>query len=177
MINRPVIAARMTKLKNGSYLAQCGRPTCGAPLGSAQPPSPEGRGVSIQYLMSYSRDPGGGPDPHRDWLMHAPRSREQSAAAGFSRRVDDDGTTYYAIIKPRPKRDRSGATVLDGRGQRVVRQSGRVAERSGTMSFAEHAAGLRGHVLRGEKPKLPAIIECGDCGRRNHVSIPEEASR
>jgi hypothetical protein len=173
-MKRPMIEPRLTMAKS-DYIVHCGQATCRAPLGFALRPLPEGSRVNIA-LLAYSRDLGGGPHPNHDWFMQAPWSREQSAAQGFSRRVAGDGTTYYALIKPRPKRDALGQTVLDEHGQFAPRQGGRVPERFDTMTDEERGQGLRGHVLRGEFPALPAIIECGDCQRWNLVPVPEDTA-
>jgi hypothetical protein len=166
VMQRPTIAARMTKLKNGFYKVQCGH-DCSAPLGEAWPP--QARGVRIMDL--YPRDGG---DPRQDWVLHAPRNRNVSAARnGFSRRHESDGTVVYTIIRPKPKRDALGRTVLDERGRPVPRAGGTRPEPAGWASAADHAAGIGDHIIVGHAAPLPAVVECWRCKRLSRVSPPE----
>jgi hypothetical protein len=173
MMQRPSIPARMTKLKNGNYKVQCGH-ECHAPLGEAWPPN-TGKGVRVMDIQV-----GGTPAgqvPGRDWALHAPRNPSVSTAFGFSRRRDPDGMMVYTIIRPKPKRDALGRTVLDARGQPVPRQGGaRPTPKdwaTGAATGAQIAAGIAGHLNYGNAAPLPAVVECWRCERRTRVPIPE----
>jgi hypothetical protein len=172
-MKRVIITAGLKRLKHGNYKAQCGQPTCLAPLGEARAPSASG--VSVAWLDTPINTPDGrASDQRRDWLLRPPRNPEQSVARGFRRDVED-GQVIYHLIKPQPKREAHGRVARDERGQPVPRQGGRrPIEPLEWQTWEEIGNGLRGFINVGEKPVLPAVVVCGDCGRWNRVKIPDE---
>ena len=164
----PPIAARLKPVRRG-YLAQCGQDTCRAPLGFAQRPTPEeSHCTDYAYVGTLTpEDAAYRAHPHRDWLFHAPASREISAAEGFSPDHDETVRVFFTIIRPQPERDAAGRPVLDQDGQPVLRRRGR------TPVPAKHDLMYLNHAILGEKPALPALVQCAECCRLNHVPRPE----
>jgi hypothetical protein len=167
-MKRPMIAARMTKLKSGYYKVQCGH-ACSAPLGEARPPQ-TGTGVRVMDLDVSGPPPG--TDLRQNWILAAPRNRRVSVADGFSRHVDDDGQLIHTIIAPKPKRDAFGRPVVDARGRPVVDVRARKPAPPEWANLAAIAAGTARYRDYGTSAVLPAVVECWRCQRLSRVVVP-----